>query len=126
MTVPRLTLSELPKVWIVDLDGVVFRHNAYLGGEDEVLDGAVGFWAQIAPDDVVVVMTGRPESERVRTLDLLARLGLRVDRAMFGLPLGERVVVNDAKPSGLPTAHAVNLPRDRGLGGLRVDIDPAL
>jgi hypothetical protein len=124
--VPRLTLSELPKVWIVDLDGVVFRHNAYLGGEDEVLDGAVGFWAQIAPDDVVVVMTGRPESERVRTLDLLARLGLRVDRAMFGLPLGERVVVNDAKPSGLPTAHAVNLPRDRGLGGLRVDIDPAL
>ncbi|MEU7614674.1 hypothetical protein AB0M91_05720 [Micromonospora rifamycinica] len=126
MTGPRLTLSELPKVWIVDLDGVVFRHNAYLGGDDEILDGAAGFWAQIAPDDVVVVMTGRPESERARTLDLLARLGLRVDRAMFGLPLGERVVVNDAKPSGLPTAYAVNLPRDRGLGGLRIDIDPAL
>ena len=122
----ELTLSGLPKVWIVDLDGVVFRHNGYLKGDDEVLDGAARFWAQIAADDVVVVMTGRSESERPRTLALLADLGLRVDHAMFGLPKGERVVINDNKPSGLPTAHAVNLLRDKGLADVRIIIDESL
>lgn len=126
MTVSSLNLSPLPKVWIVDLDGVVFRHNGYLDGDDDVLDGAARFWEQIAPDDVVVVMTGRAESERPRTLRLLADLGLRVDHALFGLPTGERVVINDDKPSGLPTAYAVNLPRDRGLGDVRINIDQTL
>jgi hypothetical protein len=126
MTAFALTLSGLPKIWIVDLDGVVFRHNAYLDGDDEVLDGAARFWEQIASDDVVVVMTGRAESERPRTLGLLADLGLRVDHAMFGMPKGERVVINDNKPSGLLTAHAVNLPRDKGLGELRINIDETL
>lgn len=126
MTAIELTLSGLPKVWIVDLDGVVLRHNAYLDGDDEVLDGAARFWEQITSDDAVVVMTGRSESERSRTLGLLADLGLRVDHAMFGLPRGERVLINDNKPSGLPTAHAVNLPRDKGLRDVRIDIDQTL
>ena len=126
MTTSSLNLSPLPKVWIVDLDGVVFRHNGYLDGDDEVLDGAARFWEQIAPDDIVVVMTGRAESERSRTLGLLADVGLRVDHALFGLPKGERVVINDDKPSGLPTAYAVNLPRDRGLGDVRINIDETL
>ena len=112
MTAPELILSRLPKIWIVDLDAVVFRHNAYLDGDDEVLDGAAWFWEQIASDDVVVVMTGRSESERSRTRGLLSGLGLCVDHVMFGLPKGERVVINDSKPSGLLTAHALNLPRD--------------
>lgn len=126
MTSFELTLSGLPKVWIIDLDGVVFRHNAYLEGDDELLDGAARFWEQVASDDVVVVMTGRSESERPRTLALLADLGLRVDHAMFGMPRGERVLINDNKPSGLLTAHAVNLVRDKGLGAVRIHIDQAL
>ncbi|HEX8080488.1 MAG TPA: hypothetical protein VF557_09800 [Jatrophihabitans sp.] len=126
MTAFELTLSRLPKIWIIDLDGVVFRHNAYLEGDDDVLDGAARFWEQIAPEDVVVVMTGRSESERPRTLGLLADLGLRVDHAMFGMPRGERVVINDNKPSGLLTAHAVNLLRDKGLGDVRITIDETL
>ena len=126
MTAFALTLSALPKVWIVDLDGVVFRHNAYLDGDDAILDGAVEFWEQSEPDDVVVVMTGRSESERPRTLGLLAELGLRVDHAMFGRPKGERVVINDTKPSGLPTAFSVNLARDTGLRDVRIDRDDTL
>jgi hypothetical protein len=126
MTAFPLILSGLPKVWIVDLDGVVFRHNAYLGGNDEVLDGATRFWEQITSDDIVVVMTGRSESERSRTLGLLADLGLRVDHALFGLPKGERVVINDTKPSGLRTAYAVNLPRDEGLRDARIYLDQSL
>ena len=126
MTAPWLNLSALPKAWIIDLDGVVFRHNGYLDGDDEVLDGAAQFWAQVAPDNVVVVMTGRSEDERSRTLSLLAAHGLRVDYALFGLPTGERVLINDTKPSGLLTAYAVNLPRDQGLGDIRVSVDETL
>lgn len=126
MAASSLILSGLPKVWIIDLDGVVFRHNGYLDGDDEVLDGAAQFWGQVAPDDVVVVMTGRSESERSRTLSLLAALGLRADYALFGLPKGERVLINDRKPSGLLTAYAMNLPRDQGLGDVRIDIDETL
>lgn len=126
MTRRTLTVSALPTVWIIDLDGVVFRHNAYLAGNDEVLGGAAQFWAQIMPADVVVVMTARAETERLRTLSLLADLGLRVDHAIFGLPAGERVVINDTKPSGLHAARAVNLPRDEGLAELLVHVDETL
>lgn len=27
-----LTLSALPKTWLIDLDGVIFRHNSHLEG----------------------------------------------------------------------------------------------
>ena len=32
---------------------------------------------------------------------------------VYGLPYGERILINDRKPSGLPTAIAVNTDRDR-------------
>jgi hypothetical protein len=45
---------------------------------------------------------------------------------MFGRPKGERVVINDTKPSGLPTAFSVNLARDTGLRDVRIDRDDTL
>jgi len=39
---------------------------------------------------------------------------LRYDYAIFDLPLGERIVVNDPKPDGLQTAIAWNVERDQG------------
>jgi len=122
----RLRLTALPKTWVIDLDGVVLRHNAYLYGREEVLPGVWEFWDQVRPQDVVVVMTARMESERESTLRTLRLHGLRVDYALFGMPVGERVIINDIKPSGLVTAIAVNVPRDAGLGSLRVQIDEAL
>lgn len=121
-----LVLSALPKVWILDLDGVVLRHNAYLDGDDELLAGITAFWAQIGSNDVVVVMTSRHVDERARTLGFLAGHGLRVDHSLFGLPTGERVLINDDKPSGLRTAHAVDLTRNEGLLDLKIDIDQRL
>jgi len=122
----HLRLSTLPKTWIIDLDGVVLRHNGYLYGMDEVLPGAVEFWAQIKPSDLVVVMTARPASQREETLRLLAVKGLRVDQAVFDLPTGERILINDSKPSGLPMAYAMNVRRDHGLCKLKVIIDENL
>ena len=123
-----LRLSALPKTWIVDLDGVLLLHNGYSrgAGGDEALAGVAEFAAQIGPDDLVILVTARHEEHREASLAILREQGLRVDIALFGAPVGERILINDAKPSGLRMAYAVNLPRDEGLSGLRVLTDGAL
>jgi len=120
-----LVLSALPKLFMLDLDGVVLRHNGYLSGADALLPGAERFWRQIRPQDTVIALTARPESQRAATLSLLAEHDLRVDHAIFDLPTGERILLNDRKPSGLATAFAVNLARDEGLSGAQVTVDPS-
>lgn len=122
----HLRLSPLPKTWFLDVDGVLLRHNGHRRGTDEVLAGVVEFAAEIGREDLVVVVTARPEDQRKACLTVLREAGLRVDVALFGMPVGERIVVNDLKPSGLRTAHAVNLVRDEGLSGVCVVIDESL
>jgi hypothetical protein len=122
-----LSLSPLPKTWLIDVDGVLFAHNEYLASEQEhPLPGVRRFLEAVPADDVVVLLTARPVSEEPRLRAELARLGLRFDCIVFDLPIGERVLINDCKPSGLPTAHALNLPRDAGLAGVTVRIDQEL
>jgi hypothetical protein len=112
-----IAFSPLPKTWLLDLDGVVFRHNGHREGPDEVLPGVQSFWRRVAPGDHIVLLTARSEAYREVTLEALARHGLRFDQILFGLPVGERILLNDRKPSGLATAFAVNLTRDQGLEG---------
>lgn len=38
---------------------------------------------------------------------------MRYDGIIFGAPYGERILINDRKPSGLAMAIAVNAQRDR-------------
>lgn len=122
-----MRLSPLPKTWFIDVDGVIFRHNSHLEPEgDQLLPGVREFWAGLGERDVVVVVSAREEHERAATLAALDRHGLRYDAALFGLPTGERIVINDAKPSGLVTAHAVCPARDAGLAGVAATIDLAL
>ena len=45
------------------------------------------------------------------TLDFLKKNGIRYDGIMFNMPIGERIVVNDRKPSGIDMAVAVNVDR---------------
>lgn len=122
----RLTVSTLPRTWIIDVDGVILKHNRYRDGGDELLPGAIEFWEKIGPRDTVILTSARDESLKELTLQLLAGHGLRVDVALFGLPVGERILVNDNKPSGLPMGHVVNLDRDRGLSEIVVKEDPCL
>lgn len=122
----ELRVSRLNHTWLIDVDGVVLEHNGHLRGEDRLLPGVRAFWAAIPPADTVVVLSARSPALEAATRAVLAAYGLRVDRALFGLPNGERILVNDRKPSGLPTAIAVNLPRDEGLGALAVEVDDRL
>ncbi len=125
MTAP-LRLSTLPHTWLIDLDGVIMPHNGHLRGDEGLLPGARELWASIPPGDCVVVMSARGEEHGAAALALMAAAGLRVDRALFGLPVGERILINDAKPGGLLTALAVNLERDKGLASVAVELSADL
>lgn len=120
----RLSLSALPKCWLLDFDGCIVRHNGYLDGGDVLLPGVAEFWRSIPATDHVVILSARPEEERQAVTEFLAAHGLQVHQVVLGLPVGERICVNDVKPSGLRTAVAVNLPRDAGLGLLTHTLDP--
>jgi hypothetical protein len=121
-----LTLSTLPHTWLIDVDGTVLRHNGYQSGQDDLLPGVEDLWASIPDGDFIVLLTARAETERASTLAVFDRNGLHFDCAIFGLPTGERVLINDSKPSGVQTAVAVNVKRDVGLSGVRVVLDPML
>ncbi len=110
----KLILSTLPKTWIFDLDGTILKHNGYkLDGVDTLLEGAKAYLDGIPVEDKIVIFTSRTEEYRQQTLDFLREQGIRYDEILFEMPMGERIVVNDRKPSGLNMAVALNMDRDR-------------
>lgn len=111
----KLTLSEqFAHTWFLDLDGTVLKHNGSLETPDELLPGTREFWESIPSTDVIIITTARPSALADQTLRFLDENDLRYDLALFDLPVGERIVVNDIRPEGLKTAVAVNLNRDAG------------
>ncbi len=111
-----LTLSSLPKTWLFDLDGTLVRHNGHLTeGRDTLLAGVREFFAQISKDDKVVLLTARSGDEVASVREFLAQNGLQIHAIISDLPFGERILINDTKPSGLKTAYAINKARDEAL-----------
>jgi hypothetical protein len=121
-----LTLSTLQKTWLFDLDGTLVRHNGYKYGKDELLPGVPDFFKSVKENDTVVILTSRKEEFRSVTERFLNENNIRYDKIIFNLPVGERVLFNDSKPSGLRTAVSVSLDRDRGLEGMEVVFDERL
>ena len=64
------------------------------------------------PEDRIVILTSRTDEVREETLAFLKEQEIRYDEILFNMPMGERIVVNDRKPSGIDMAYAVNLDRD--------------
>ena len=56
MTLTKLTLSTLPKTWIIDVDGVIFQHNEYLSGvfPEKPLQGVKTFFKKIPQRNKIV------------------------------------------------------------------------
>jgi|LauGreDrversion4_2_1035121.scaffolds.fasta_scaffold12285_3 hypothetical protein len=122
-----LVLSPLPHLWLIDLDGTVVKHNGHLGiGGDTILPGVREFWDKIPDADHVLILTARDIRYKEPTVKFLRDHGLRYSEILFGMPRGERVLVNDRKPSGLCTAYALSLPRDQGLASIAFSIDKEL
>ena len=109
------SLSEnLGHTWFIDLDGTILKHNGYLTNNDELLPGVKELWDSIPIGDYIIITTGRSEEYKESSLKILKDNGLRYNHAIFDLPLGERIIVNDPKPGGLQTAIAWNVARDQG------------
>lgn len=114
MIIPFALSTEHNHTWFIDLDGTILRHNGYMQDGEELLPGVQDLWAEIPSGDMIIITTGREEQYRKCTLDFIQAQGLRYDHALFGLPLGERIVVNDPKPAGLVTALAWSVERNKG------------
>lgn len=107
--------SSLNKTWIFDLDGTLLKHNGYKTGTDILLPGVTEFFTNIKDDDKVIILTARSSQFREETEKFLSNNNIRYDFIIYDLPVGERILFNDMKPSGLKTAYAYNLKRDEGL-----------
>jgi len=112
--IPFNLTSNLGHTWFIDLDGTIFKHNGYLSGDDQLLPGVKELWKSIPADDYIIIATGRSKQYRESSLKVLSDNGLRFNYAIFELPLGERIVVNDLKAGNLKTAIAWNVERDKG------------
>ena len=110
----KMILSTLPKSWIFDLDGTLLKHNGYRSdGYDTLLQGAKEYLDALPKEDKIIIFTSRTEAYRQMTIEFLKEKQLRYDEILFNMPMGERIIINDRKPSGLDMAIAVNLDRDK-------------
>lgn len=122
----ELTMSTLSKTWVFDLDGTLVEHNGYKTGEDKLLPGVKEFWAQIPETDYILILTAREIAVKEKTEKFLKNNLIRFNKILFEMPMGERILINDDKPSGLPMAFSVRPKRNEGLTNLRIDIDESL
>ena len=111
----HLNLSNLSNTWLIDIDGTICKHNGYKYGEEELLPGVIEFWNQIPSNDKIILLTARNKDHKNRTIDFLKEKNIRFDHIIFDLPTGERILINDKKPSGLDTAISINIRRNSGL-----------
>lgn len=110
----RLSMSTLPKTWVFDLDGTVMKHNGYkTDGYDTLLDGAKEYINSLPAEDKIVIFTSRTDESKEMTLRFLEENKIRYDEILFNMPMGERIIVNDRKPSGLEMSVAINIERDK-------------
>lgn len=105
--------SPLSKTWILDVDGTIVKHNGYkIDGEDTLLSGVREFFEKLPTQDKVVLLTARKDEYLEDLKTFLNTNNIRYDYLLTDMPMGERILVNDNKPSGLEMAFAVNKNRD--------------
>ncbi len=112
----KLVISKLGHTWILDLDGTIVKHNGYkIDGVDTVIPEAKSFIEKIPQKDMIVIITSRKTAFKKETEDFLKAHNIRFDYIIYDAPYGERILVNDLKPSGLKTAYSINCLRDEWL-----------
>ncbi len=108
-----LTLSSLPKTWILDVDGTIVKHNGYkIDGYDTLLDGVRDFFDGLNSKDKVILLTERKNKDIKNSKCFLKKNNIRYDIILTDIPVGERIVVNDNKLSGLQCAYSISKKRD--------------
>lgn len=114
------------KTIISDIDGCIFRQvqNLYELGHrsPEILPGVIEkFQEWHEKGYYIILVTARPESCRSLTINHLDHYGLCYHQLIMGVGRGERVLINDIKPSnGELRARAINIERNKGFSELSV------
>ncbi|NRT73708.1 hypothetical protein [Clostridium beijerinckii] len=109
----NIKVSSLGKTWIFDIDGTIVKHNGYkIDGEDSLLEGAREFIDKIPENDMIIFITSRTEDMKDETEKFLKINRIKFDYIIYNAPFGERILINDRKPSGLRTSIALNTERD--------------
>ena len=121
-----LEMSCLSKTWFVDVDGVLVKHNSHLNGGDRWLDSTLEFLSKISEPDKVIITTSRKQQDIKPLLADFQSKGIKIHSLICDLPHGERIVVNDNKPSGLRTAFSISLARDDGMQDVVLTNNPSL
>ena len=120
----EIILSTLGHTWILDLDGTIVKHNGYkIDGTDTFLPGAKEFLDNIPDKDMIIFLTSRKEEYRNITENFLKENNIRYNHIIFGAPYGERILINDDKPSGLKMSVAITGERDAGIIPIIVEND---
>ena len=107
------------KTVICDIDGTLLDYlhdkSAEERGEHIPLPGAVEKMRQWEVMGCrIIIITGRRESERARTVAELEKARIPYDTLLMGYADSGRVLINDVGKHGNCKAHAVSLPRDQG------------
>jgi len=107
------------KTVICDIDGTLLDYlhdkSAEERGEHIPLPGAVEKMRQWEVMGCrIIIITGRRESERARTVAELEKARIPYDTLLMGFADSGRVLINDVGKHGNCKAHAVSLPRDQG------------
>lgn len=116
MSKQTVTLSPLGHTWLLDLDGTLVKHNGYKEGGDVLLPGVKEFIASLPESDMIIIITARKQEYKDITEKFLKDNGIRYNHIVFEAPYGERIVINDKKPSGLSVSVAINTERDEAWG----------
>jgi len=108
-----MELTSLQHTWILDLDGTLVKHNGYkIDGKDTLLHGVHEFLDSIPENDYVIILTARLERYKEETIRFLQENRVKFDKILFEIPVGERVIINDNKPSGIEMGKVYNKKRD--------------
>lgn len=110
----NLQYANLNKTWIIDIDGTIIKHNSHLNGQNVLLDSVKDFWNSISKKDQIILVTNRNKKYKKETTQFLKKNNLRFDNIIFEVGSGQRILINDIKPSGLKTAFSFNVKRDYG------------
>ncbi len=114
------------KVVFLDIDGCLVKHHgghssSLISQKTQLLPGVkekLDEW-EVAGCQIIIT-TGRKESYRKFTEDQLFKAGVAYEQLVMGLGRGERIVINDKKPDGTPTARAIMVDRNEGIGGIEL------
>ena len=111
-----IELSTLNKTWIFDIDGTIVKHNGYLiDGYDTLLNGVKEFFDNVSTDDTIILLTARKHEYIEDLKKFLKENDIHYNYLLTDIPTGERILINDNKPSGLKCAIAICKDRDSEL-----------